>query len=203
MFITFEGPEGGGKTSLIEKVFRKMREAGIPALATKEPGGTPAGACIRELLLRSDGTPLGKRAELLLFLADRAQHVEECIIPALRENRTVLCDRFNDSTLAYQGVARGEEGPFLESLCRFAGSDLVPDLTFLLDLPPEVGLRRRRGGVDRMEKEDVFFHTKVREGFLRLAEKAPSRFRVVDATRPREDVLRSVLDELEHLFTPL
>lgn len=195
MFITFEGPEGSGKTTQLRLLADALEAAGRRVVCTREPGGTPIAERIRALALHETLAP---EAELLLFLAARAEHVAVCIRPALEQGRVVLCDRFTDSTVAYQGYGLGLGLAELRRLCAFAAGDLTPDLTLLLDLDPELGLRRRfaaaadrasdPGSVNRMEQRHIEFHRRVRDGFLREAEHAPGRFCRIDAGRPAADV---------------
>jgi dTMP kinase len=197
-FITLEGPDGSGKSSLLPAIAAVLREAGVGVVATREPGGTRLGERVREILLET-GSGLGHtgRADALLFAAARAQHVAEVIAPALARGATVICDRFADSSMAYQGA--GSQLPLDEvaALQRFATAGLVPDLTILLDLPVEEGLRRKAGEVTRFEESfDVAYHQRVRDAFLRLAAAAPERFVVVDATRGPDAVLAAAVAAL-------
>jgi len=197
LFITIEGIEGGGKTTQVGLLAAALEKLGRSVRVTREPGGTELGGKVRELLLHS-GTKLGRYAELFLILADRAEHVESLIRPALRDGTIVLCDRFADSTLAYQAFGRQlplDEVRTVESIAR---QGLLPDLTFVLDCPVETGLartRKRRGeaAADRFEGEAAAFHERVRQGFLTLAREDPERLRVIDSTRPRDDVHREIL----------
>ena len=197
MFITIEGIEGGGKTTQVGLLATALEQANVSVRVTREPGGTRLGGDIRELLLHS-GASIGRLAELFLILADRAEHVETMIRPALRDGSVVLCDRFSDSTIAYQAYGRRlplDEVRAVESVARLG---LLPDLTFVLDCPVDVGLartHRRRGdaAADRFEGEDVAFHERVREGFLTLAREDPRRVRVVDGSRSTEEVHREIL----------
>lgn len=203
LFITFEGGEGVGKTTLIERLYEHLNEKGFSVFKTREPGGTDFGYHVREILLHHDGYSFGKKSELFLFLADRAQHVEEKIVPHLEENYIVLCDRFNDSSLAYQGAARSVDEELLRTFCHFAASGLKPDLTLFLDLDPAIGLERSSRSKkigdshDRIEREELAFHTKVREAFLNFAEKEPERFRVVNASLGSEEVFKKAMDEIQ------
>lgn len=190
-FITFEGIEGCGKTTQITLASAWLKERGIPSLATAEPGGTPLGRKIREILLNRAAFTIGAEAELLLFAAARAQHVRETILPALEEGRWVLCDRFSDATLAYQGSGRGLDAAFIRTLNAFSALSLIPDMTILFDTPIETGLaraKRRTAGCrpetaeDRFEQEDLAFHSRIREGYLTLAAGEPERFRIIDGT---------------------
>lgn len=202
LFITFEGGEGVGKTTLIERIYASLTQKGFSVLKTCEPGGTTFGRHIRDILLHDKSAPFGRKSELFLFLADRSQHVEEKILPHLEKNDIILCDRFNDSTFAYQGAARSVDISLLKTLCQFAASGLQPDLTFFLDLDPFIGLKRSRKSkesgayFDRIEKEDMSFHTKVREAFLTLAKEEPERFHVIDASLAFDQVFKKSMDEI-------
>lgn len=196
-FITFEGSEGCGKSTQLGLAASWLMARGLPVLVTAEPGGTPLGTKIRELLLNRGSSPIGAEAELLLFAAARAQHVRQAILPALQRGQWVLCDRFSDATLAYQGFGRGLDAAFIGSLNAFSACSLVPDLTVLFDLPVEVGLaraKRRATGVepeaaeDRFEHEDCAFHNRVRRGYLALAAAEPARFRIIDGAADVETV---------------
>jgi len=188
LFVTFEGIEGSGKSSHARTLAETLRSAGRLVLETREPGGTPAGVAIRALLLGAEATPLTAQTELFLVCADRAQHVSQTIRPALADGRVVVCDRFSDSTLAYQGYGRGLDLAVVQALDAEARGGLVPALTFLLDCPVDVGLGRakaRAGGshrFDRFEREAVAFHQRIRDGFLALAAEAPDRIVVIDST---------------------
>jgi dTMP kinase len=179
-----------------------LRESGSQVLTTQEPGGTPLGGRIRELLLHSSET-LTPRAEALLFAADRAHHVDTVVRPALAAGAIVLTDRFTDSSLAYQGAGREMTMEEIRRLSRWATAGLRPDVTVLLDLPAEDGLRRvaGRGTADRLEAESVDFHRRVREAFRILAEADPRRYLVLDATRPRQDLATQIRDTVERLLT--
>ena len=191
LFITFEGGEGAGKTTLIDQIFSHLQQRSLKVMKTRAPGGTKAGESIRELVLHHKNISLLPRTELLLFLADRAQHVDEVIRPALNEGTIVLCDRFNDSTVAYQGGARGIDLATVKELCNFATGNLQPNLTLYLDLDPKLGLERvnKLGtGKDRIELEKLSFHDKIRNAFHAIAKEEPKRFHLVDASRPPEEV---------------
>jgi len=198
LFITIEGIEGGGKTTQVALLASALERLRVAVRVTREPGGTKLGAEIRSLLLQS-GERLGMLAELFLILADRAEHVESVIQPALHAGDTVLCDRFADSTLAYQAYGRQLPIEAVRGVEFFARGGLLPDLTFVLDCPVETGLSRtrlRRGAaaVDRFEGEATAFHERVRQGFLALAREDSRRIRVIDATRPPEDVHREIFN---------
>jgi len=189
--IAFEGVEGAGKSTQLELLRQELEKRGYQVTTTREPGGTPAGEAIRAILLDRAST-LDARTEALLFAAARAQLVEQVIRPALQRGEAVLCDRYLDSSLAYQGVARGlGQEPVME-INRFATGGLLPDLVVLLRLDPAEGLARGRGSRDRIEGLDLDFHRKVARGFLDLAEAEPARFAVVDAASPPEAVAAEV-----------
>lgn len=195
-FITFEGGEGAGKTTLIDSVFDALQERGLPVLKTRAPGGTQLGKEIREILLHKQDLAIGRRCELMLFLADRAQHVEELILPALQNGHLVLCDRFNDSTIAYQGGGRSFDEEDVYHLCQFASSGLIPDLTVYLDIDPLLGFERlKKGGFakDRIESEELSFHQKIRDAFHRIARKEPHRFHILDASPSPETVFNQAM----------
>lgn len=195
-FITFEGGDGAGKTTLIESLHAHFAHEGCDVVHTRAPGGTGAGQVIRKLLLHPDD-PLVTRAELLLFLADRAQQVEKVILPALSEGKVVLCDRYNDSTLAYQGIARGFPLSFVKEACAFATGGLKPDLTLYLDLDPSLGIQRVQKAndhyKDQIEKEDLSFHKRIREAFLSFQKEDPTRFQILDASKSKETVFQEAL----------
>ncbi len=203
-FVSFEGIEGSGKSTQIRMAGIWLEQAGIPHLLTDEPGGTPLGKKIRELLLNIGPYSISPRAELLLFMAARAQHVQEVIGPALKQAKLVLCDRFLDATLAYQGYGRGLDMVIIKALHDFS-ANLLPDLTLLFDLPVEAGLRRAIERIqrlqdvcleDRFEREDLSFHGQVREGYLALAAAHPERYRIIDASGDAAEVHREVCREL-------
>lgn len=205
LLITFEGGEGAGKTTLIEKLYAYLQSERYPVVQTRAPGGTAIGKAVRSLLLDHREEKLSKRAELLLFLSDRAQHVEELIQPALKRKEIVLCDRFNDSTIAYQSGARGFEQKWVEKLCAFACGGLKPDLTLYLDLDPKIGFARvKRAGMskDRIESETLKFHQKIRRAFRAIAKKEPKRFLILDASRPPEEVFQQAIEKIHALLRP-
>jgi len=178
VFITLEGGEGVGKTTQQALLALQLRQAGYPCLCTREPGGTALGRALREILLHGD--PLTPLAELFLYAADRAEHVQKCILPALAAGQVVVCDRFTDSTLAYQGYGRGLDLQQVRQLNHLATGGLQPHLTLWLDLPPEVGLARS-GLADRLEQERLEFHRRVHQGFQALAAAEPQRIVRIDA----------------------
>jgi len=206
MFITFEGPEGSGKSTQIARARHYLAGKGLIVLRTREPGGTPIADQIRTVLLDADNHEMTAAAELFLYFSSRAQHVAAKIKPALDRGEIVLCDRFADSTWAYQGYARGLGVELVEQLNEMATGGLQPDLTLLYDLPVEVGLARARKRAeqlaadqreDRFEREELDFHRKLREGFLLLAERHPQRFRIIDATGDEEEVWRLTQEVLD------
>jgi len=205
--ISFEGIEGCGKTTQLELAAQFLRSLNIPVLTTEEPGGTPLGKRIRNLLLNRGSFDICAEAEILLFLAARAQHVREVLRPALERGEWVLCDRFSDATMVYQGFVRGIEKTWIRKLDDFTTSSLKPALTFLFDLPAETGLRRalqRMTGIpenareDRFEQEGLTFHEKIREGYLSLARQEPERFRILTAV---EDIASIHREVCRHLST--
>jgi dTMP kinase len=206
-FVTFEGIEGSGKSTQIALVADYLSKQGRSATLTREPGGTPIGDHVRKVLLDPANTALAPKAELLLYAAGRAQHLDEIIVPALKAGRIVLCDRFSDATLAYQGYGRGLDLELIRDLDRLVTADLRPDLTILLDIDAAAGLsrargRNSRGGLEaeaRFENEHLSFHERVRQGYLDLARQEPGRFRIVDASPPPGTVqneIRRIVDEL-------
>ncbi len=194
LFIVFEGPEGSGKTTQLRRLYGRLRRAGFPVVRTREPGGTRLGERLRNLLKRTAGSEgLVAEAELFLFLAARAQLVNTVIRPALAAGRTVLCDRYSPSTIAYQAYGRGLPLDRVVEADRLAAGGLWPDLVVLLDLPVEVGLARRgRPGADRFEAEELEFHRRVRAGYLELARADPNRWLVLDAQAPPGELARKV-----------
>ncbi|HEY6008102.1 MAG TPA: dTMP kinase [Geobacteraceae bacterium] len=190
-FITFEGIEGCGKTTQLQRLANRLEAGGLPVLRTREPGGCPIADQIRSILLNADNSAMQPMTELLLYAGARAQHVAEVVRPALAAGKTVLCDRFTDATVAYQGFARGLNGDIIEQLNRMATGNLSPDLTLLLDCPVEVGLGRATARInatrgekeERFERESLQFHEKVRSGYLELARREPQRFIVIDGSQ--------------------
>jgi len=194
-FVTFEGIEGSGKTTQIRLLSDYLKTKGIPHRVTREPGGTPLADEIRALLLSPRDESVFPETELLLYEAARAQHVRSVILPALSSGLAVLCDRFCDATSAYQGFSREIGGDRIDWLNAFASGGLSPDLTFLLDIPPEEGLTRLRGREarpDRIESESLEFHRKVREGYLRLQRDRPDRIVLLEGSHSAENVFRRV-----------
>jgi dTMP kinase len=190
-FLTIEGIEGAGKSTLAHELDKALRNKGHEALVSQEPGGSALGDKIRQILLDRSNA-ISDRAELLLFEAARAQHVDETILPALRRGAIVICDRYTDSSLAYQGCARGIGKDTVKALNDFATSGLKPDLTILLDLPAAGGLARQNR-IDRISSEKLEFHEAVRRGFLNLAEAENDRFMVLDATKSTNEIVKQAL----------
>ncbi len=195
IFISFEGVEGTGKSTQARMLASELKDLGYEVVLTAEPGGTAIGKQIRTLLMDVEHSHLDPVVELLLYGADRRQHIAEVIAPALASGKVVITDRYSDSTRAYQGVARDLGNDLIDTLDRIATGGLKPNLTFLLDLDVEEGLRRNREGgkVDRFELEDVQFHQAVREGFLAIQQKEPERVKLVNATKSLEKVSKEVL----------
>jgi dTMP kinase len=195
LFITFEGPEGSGKTSQMAVLAAYLCQQGYPVLATREPGGTPIGDQVRDILSDMDNKAMQPRTELLLFQASRAQLVEQVILPHLREGGIVLCDRYGDSTLAYQGYGHQQfDLDQVRALIAFATGGLKPDLTLLLDVDVEVGLRRRArdGEWNRLDDYELAFHKRVRQGYLQMAQAEPQRWVIVDAAKPPDQVQAAI-----------
>ena len=193
-FLSFEGIEGCGKTTQLRGLARRLRALGYLVVETREPGGGPISEQIRTILLDPSHRGMDARCELLLYLASRAQHLADTVRPALEKGAVVLCDRFTDATMAYQGYGRGLGPDTVARLNRFATTGLAPDLAILLDVPVAVGLNRKRrvGGLDRLDREHVPFHEAVRRGYLRIARQNPRRVQVVDGTTSADDVARAI-----------
>jgi len=200
-FITFEGVEGSGKTTQIRLAGEFLREKGLPVIVTQEPGGTPLGERIREILLNHGGFDISGEAEVFLFAAARAQHTDRLILPALEKGQVILCDRFSDATIAYQAYGRGLPLEAVREVCRLASRGLSPRLTILFDLPVEKGLERAFRRIagreeasreDRFEREHLDFHRRIREGYLAIARLEPDRVKIIDASRDIETTRREV-----------
>ena len=205
MFITLEGIEGCGKTTQINHLSTFFENRGQPCVVTREPGGTAIGKEIRSILLNPSNKDMVPRAELLLYMADRAQHIAALVKPRLAENSVVLCDRYFDATVVYQGFARGLDTRFIYELHRLVLEDFKPDITILLDLSPRIGLARawkqldngtRSGTESRFEEETLSFHEKVRAGYLELARLEPERFRTIDASGDENQVQKDIREAL-------
>ena len=201
MFITLEGIEGSGKTTQISRLVEFLGDRGIECVTTRQPGGTLIGENIRSILLDPANSALAPMTELLLYMADRAQHIYELIRPCLQAGKTLICDRYFDATVVYQGFARGLNIELIQKLHQILFDDLKPDVTLLLDLAPRVGLQRawqqlntgpRAGHESRLEAETVAFHEKVRAGYLELARLEPDRFRIVDAAQSPDQVFTAI-----------
>jgi dTMP kinase len=195
MFITLEGPEGSGKTTQIPLLVDWLCEQGYEAELTREPGGTDIGNLIRDVLHDPRHTAMDATAEILLYSADRAQHVAQCIRPALAAGKIVVSDRYYDSTLAYQGYGRGLDLNMLCAITSFATGGLMPDLTLYLDIAPEEGLKRRQsngGEWNRLDAETLEFHQRVRAGYMELIAQEPERWVVIDAARKVEEVQEAI-----------
>jgi len=205
MFITFEGIEGCGKSTQTKRLVNRLRELAVPLVITLEPGGTEVGQKIRHILLDSRNQHLSPLTELLLYAADRAQHVEEIIKPALEQEKWVLCDRFFDATTVYQGYARGLDMKLIATLNEKASPGILPDITFLIDCPVEIGLERAlnrnrvqfQQGQDRFEREKTDFHESVRKGYLTMARKNSERFRVVDGELEADELEALIFRHIE------
>jgi dTMP kinase len=201
LFITFEGPEGSGKTTQLKLLAEWLRECGYDVLATREPGGTAISEAIRALLLDSARTEMRPEAEILLFSAARAQIVGQVIRPYLQQGGIVLCDRYADSTLAYQGYGRGLDLDTLRAITAFATGDLVPDLTICLDIAIEEGLQRKSVQEwNRLEAQTLAFHQRVREGYLEMASVEPDRWLVVDASQSVAAVQTAIRERIDRLL---
>ena len=209
MFITLEGIEGSGKTTQMQQLSAYFEMRGRSCVLTREPGGTSLGEKIRAILLDPASSELVPTAELLLYMADRAQHINSLIKPGLAEGKVVLCDRYFDATIVYQGFARGLDTGLICELHRLLFEDLKPDITFLLDLAPRIGLARawkqldngtRTGTESRFEEETISFHEKVRAGYLELARHEPERIRVIDGSRDEKKVQVDIRAALAEYF---
>lgn len=199
LFITFEGIEGSGKSTQAHMLTQRLKHEGYNVVLTKEPGGTKIGEHIRQLLLSAEHQKMSDRCELMLFLADRAQHVSELILPSLHDGKIVVCERFADSTVAYQHYGLGLSLMLIEMLNEFVTQSLKPHITFLLDVEPSEGLRRVqlvKGSLDRVELRSLDFHKRVRMGYLEMARREPKRFVVIDANLPPDEVARRVWERV-------
>ncbi|KQT83484.1 dTMP kinase [Aurantimonas sp. Leaf443] len=202
LFVSFEGGEGGGKSTQLAALARRLREGGHAVVETREPGGTPGADAVRELVLSGGAERYGAKLEAVLFAAARIDHIQSVIVPALAAGAVVLCDRFHDSTRVYQGLDGGVDAAFLARLERVTLGSIVPDVTFILDLPARIGLERaavRRGAAraDRFEKDDLDLQERRRRAFLAIAREEPDRCLVVDAARDAETIAREIADLVE------
>ena len=207
LFITFEGVEGSGKTSQIQRLKKYLTQKGIPCKVTREPGGSPIGEKVRKILLNPEHREMVPATELLLYEAARAQHVKEVLKPLLKKGGIILCDRFCDATLAYQGYGRRIDLKWVDRLNDLSSQDIKPDVTFLLDCPTVVGLNRAlqrnrtlgQEREERFEREEIQFHRRVRKGYLAIARKEPHRVKVIDTREGEEKVfekIRKIVDNL-------
>jgi dTMP kinase len=203
LFIAFEGGEGCGKSTQSRLLLKKLEQKNIPVVLTHEPGGTALGNELRKALKRRRGPSISPRAELFLVAASRAQLVTELIRPALEEGKVVICDRFTYSTLVYQGYGRGLELSFVETVNNIATQNLKPNLTILLDISPDQGLARKRSLRDRFELEDLSFHRRVREGYLRMVAAESERWLVIDASLPKVKIAEIIWDRVSKLLPNL
>ncbi len=208
LFITFEGVEGSGKTTQIQRLKKYLTQKGIPCKVTREPGGCPIGEKVRKILLNPDHREMVPMSELLLYEAARAQHVKEVIEPFLKKGGVVLCDRFSDATIAYQGYGRKIDVKWIERLNHLSSLGIKPDVTFLLDCPSDVGLKRalkrnrtlKQEKEERFEKEKIQFHQRVRKGYLAIAKKEPRRVKVIDTRQGEDKVFEKIRKNVDNLL---
>lgn len=204
MFITFEGGEGSGKTTAIKRIIAELESRGYEVILTREPGGTPIGEQIRNVILDKANTAMDPRTEALLYAASRRQHLAEKILPAIKEGKVVLCDRYLDSSLAYQGGARNLGIEEILNVNLYATEGFEPDITFLFDIEPELGLARIAANagreVNRLDVEKLEFHHKVRESFHKVAAMFPKRFRIIDASKGPDEVFNAAFQEIEKVL---
>jgi len=200
LFITFEGGEGCGKSTQSRLLLKKLEQQNVPVVLTHEPGGTALGNELRKTLKRKRDSFISPQAELFLFAASRVQLVAELIRPALEEGKVVLCDRFTHSTMVYQGYGRGLDFTAIKMVNNMATRNLNPDLIILLDISPEQGLARKQSLKDRFELEDLSFHRRVREGYLKMAAAEPDRWLVIDASLPKGKIAEIIWDRVSRLL---
>ncbi len=200
LFITFEGGEGCGKSTQSRLLLKKLEQQNVPVVLTHEPGGTVLGNELRKILKRKGGSSISPQAELFLLAASRAQLVAEIIRPALKEGKVVLCDRFTHSTMVYQGYGRGLDFTAIKMVNNMATRHLNPDLIILLDISPEQGLARKQSLKDRFELEDLSFHRRVREGYVKMAAAEPDRWLVIDASLPKGKIAEIIWDRVSRLL---
>jgi dTMP kinase len=201
VFITFEGCEGCGKSTQSRLLHKHLIDLKVPSLLTQEPGGTPLGERVRDLLKTTRDFSISPEAELLLFNACRAQLVRDVILPGLESGKAVICDRFDDSTTIYQGYGRGLDLSMIEGINRLATGGLRPDLTILLDMPPQASLQRKSGRhTDRFEAEEISFHQKIREGYLELAGAEPGRWLVIEGSSDIQGIFQQIRPVVEKLL---
>lgn len=201
LFITFEGPDGSGKTTIANLVYKKLTEKGNEVLLTREPGGSEIAEQIRNIILDRKNTEMDKKTEALLYAAARRQHLVEKVLPALKENKIVICDRFVDSSLVYQGVARGIGIEKVYNINLFAIEDIMPNFTIFFDIDPEEGIKRTKKDnkrtLDRLDLEDLSFHQKVYDGYKEVIKRYPNRIITIDASKSIENVLEDVMKIIE------
>ena len=210
LFITFEGVEGSGKTTQIRRLKRYLTQKGIPCKVTREPGGCPIGEKVRKILLDPDHREMVPLSELLLYEASRAQHVKEVIEPLLKRGVTVLCDRFSDATIAYQGFGRKLDLGLIQRFNRLSTQRIKPDITFLLDCPSDMGLKRaiqrnqtlKKEKEERFEREKIQFHHRVRRGYLSIAKQEPHRVKVIDTRQGEEKTFEKIRQIVDDLLVP-
>ena len=197
LFITFEGPDGAGKTTQVQTFAKSLADMGYDVLVTREPGGTTISDKIRGLILDPSYTEMDDYTEALLYAASRAQHVREKVLPALAQGKVVVCDRFVDASIAYQGFGLGLPVHRIKEINHFATGGLVPDRTYLLDIPVAIGRARLldRAGVDRIEQKESGYHERVRDGFMEIASENPTRICLIDANRSMEEVSAAILSD--------
>jgi dTMP kinase len=200
LLITFEGVEGSGKSTQATMLYKALLDRGVPCLLSREPGGTPIGERIREILLDRRFSEMQARTELLLYLASRNQHVHEKLLPAIQKGMVAISDRYSESSLAYQGKARGLTFKVVSRMDKFATGGLRPDLCVVVNLPPEQGKLRKNGDPDRLESEGTRFHESVRDGFLELARRAPKRIRVFDGRKPKSALHKEIQEVVMDLL---
>ncbi|HXY73949.1 MAG TPA: dTMP kinase [Dehalococcoidales bacterium] len=193
LFITFEGGEGSGKSTQARLLYRKLNQMSVPAILIHEPGSTPVGEKLARILKHGKDTGISALTELFLFNAARAQLVNEIIRPALKKGKVVICDRYTDSTIAYQGYGRGVDSQIIRQTNEQATEGLKPDLTIFVDVPVKTGLARKTQEADRFERESITFHNKVRNGYLALIEQEPKRFLVVDGNKTKKQIAAEIL----------
>ncbi|MEH6938439.1 dTMP kinase [Bacillus sp. JJ664] len=206
LFITFEGPEGAGKTTIINMVTEEFQKRGLHFISTREPGGIRIAESIRNIILDPENTEMDIRTEALLYAAARRQHLAEKVLPALEEGKIVLCDRFIDSSLAYQGVGRGIGIDEIYQINEFAINGLMPHVTIYFDLDPKIGLQRVHQAdereINRLDLEELDFHLKVQSGYYEIINRDPNRFKVIDASKSIEEVyeatLQAILEKIGH-----
>ena len=213
LFITFEGPDGSGKTTQAQKLYKYLGHKGYSVIRTREPGGTKLSEQLR-LILLSPSNRISSTAELFLYEAIRAQHIQELINPSLKEGKIIICERFSDATFAYQGYGRKIDMNMIKSLDDFAtytsdGADkILPDVTFLLDISPKMGLSRvvstkkgnKQRSLDRIEQENLKFHNRVKAGYLKLAQKYPQRIKVISAEDPKTEIHKKIIEYVEQII---